>query len=709
MKGIVFIILVFITVTCSAQVVNFDFSPETKVITFTNGAYTVPANKYLLRVDTGINSIIVYDRQGHSLAFMYQQTKIYNSVLAAYKGLRAVIYSASHYGVGGASGYILVELDNDGLTTWAAPGAMGGSGITGPTGASGSNGITGATGSHGITGPMGNNGATGPTGSGGVNGATGNNGITGATGSIGPTGIAGATGIGINGATGAIGGTGPFGATGPPGATGPNGSTGVDGSGGPTGADGIPGPTGPTGSQGIIGVTGVTGSQGNTGNDGATGSQGPTGSVGAMGVTGPTGAKGVTGSIGITGVTGVSGAIGVTGPIGLQGVTGATGSQGVTGVTGATGSAQGIAWGITGNTGLTLGTNFFGIAGTDTTSIEIRDSGIRVGFIEVTGNQTVSLGPNALKNNSGARNVAFGPFALMNNGTNTDNTAIGYAALQKSYYPSASQFNTAIGSYAGYSLTIASNNTYVGYKSGYAIVGGGGLGSSNVGVGYNVFLAAGSQLSNATAIGSGAMSFSSCNGAVAIGTNALVNGSGLNNIAIGASAMWNPGSGAYNIGIGNSSCGGIQNNASSLLTHNTAIGTYSMGNTIFSSENVMVGDSTYQLMGTNKANGNLFGGNVGVGVGALYSDTLGSPGYNTAIGYHASNALINLVNTSTLGANASVLLSNTVVLGNGCNTYIGKGGAGAKGMILVDNAGVCWLITVTAVTGVLVSNTITCP
>ena len=487
------------------------------------------------------------------------------------------------------------------------------------------------------------------------------------------------------------------------------GITGATGITGPTGGSGPTGVAGGTGAQGPVGNTGPNGSTGPNGISGSTGIPGSGGPTGPQGITGPTGAIGVTGATGSQGITGIQGITGATGVQGITGQNGATGQTGATGSQGATGSAQGIAWGLTGNTGLALGTNFFGIAGTDTTSIEFKDSSVRVGLIEVTGNQTLSFGQNALKNNSGARNVAFGPFALMNNGTNTDNTAIGYAALQKSYYPSNSQFNTAIGSYAGYSLTVASYNTYVGYKSGYTISGGAGTGQNNVGVGYDVFFAAGSSLNNATAIGSGAMSNSSCNSSVAVGNNALVNGSGTYNIAIGVGAMWNPGSGAYNTGIGALSCGGIQNSGSSSLTHNTAIGNFSMGNTIFSSENVMIGDSTYQLMQANKANGNLFGGNVGVGVGALYSDTLGSPGYNTAIGYHASNTLTNLVNTSTLGANASVLVSNTVVLGNGCNTYIGKGGAGAKGMILVDNAGVCWLVTVTATTGVLVTNAITCP
>jgi len=671
------ILLSFLPTFAFASVI---FSLTATKISISGTNIIVPVNSHLtLAFNAFNNQEHIFDDSGDSMLINYNQCQGFTSAVELDDYMNFVIhYYRGNWLVpdslimplGAFTGAVLISANSEGDAYWGS--LSGGSGATGPTGAQGATGATGPTGQNGITGSQGATGATGPTGA------------QGATGATGPTGSQGATGQ-----------------TGAQGATGQTGAQGATGSQGATGATGI------TGSQGATGATGPTGSQGATGPTGATGATGPTGSSGAQGQTGPTGLIGQTGTTGLKGITGPTGANGSTG---IQGATGSTGIVGATGAQGPTGSTQGVAWGLTGNTGLTYGTNFIGMAGTDTTAIQFKDSsGVQVGVIEVTGNQTLALGQRALGLNSGPRNVGIGPFALMNNLNNSDNVAVGYATLFKNYYSANSSYNTAVGAYAGYNQGVAQENSFFGYKAGYEITGGTGAGGNNVAVGYEAMANGGGTVSNAIAIGSSAAQYNSGSNNIAVGINALFNGSGNYNIALGQSAIVNPGVGTYNIGMGVGCLGGSQNNSGSKVSHNVSIGYFSMTNAIYTSDNVMVGDSTLMTMPNTYANANTFGGNVGIGVAALYSDTLSSPGYNTAIGYHAAYALTNLTNTTCVGANSSVSASNTVVLGNNANTYIGKGGSGAKGLILTDNAGVCWLITVTATTGVLVANTITCP
>jgi collagen type VII alpha len=252
------------------------------------------------------------------------------------------VYGQFSYPIGatGTTGYVLINSNNKGDAYWGLI-----SGVTGPTGTQG---ITGATGIQGATGATGIQGATGLQGITGSNGATGQTGPTGAQGVTGQQGITGSQGAtGLQGITGSVGATGAQGATGNNGATGATGIQGVTGAtgygaSGATGPNGGTGQTGPTGLQGITGANGITGITGATGNAGTTGAQGVTGLQGA---TGPTGSSGATGAVGATGI---------------QGVTGVTGPTGATGTQGATGSSQGIAWGLTGNTGTDGGHNWLG-------------------------------------------------------------------------------------------------------------------------------------------------------------------------------------------------------------------------------------------------------------------------------------------------------------------------------------------------------------
>ncbi|OYY14148.1 MAG: hypothetical protein B7Y69_12160, partial [Sphingobacteriia bacterium 35-40-8] len=119
-------------------------------------------------------------------------------------------------------------------------------------------------------------------------------------------------------------------------------------------------------------------------------------------------------------------------------------------------------WGITGNSGLTAGTNFLGT--TDAIALQFKVGGTFAGQITPNigvgsdFNTSFGLGSNATTNPAGARNSAFGVGALAINGTGVDNTAIGQGTLSLN---TAGNNNTAIGQSA-LANTTASSNTAVG-------------------------------------------------------------------------------------------------------------------------------------------------------------------------------------------------------------------------------------------------------
>ena len=157
-------------------------------------------------------------------------------------------------------------------------------------------------------------------------------------------------------------------------------------------------------------------------------------------------------------------------------------------------------------------------------------------------------------------------------------------------------------------------------------------------------------------------------------------------------------SGGLSQGTGNTSFG-----LASYFTggglHNTAIGQSALSSNT---------DDDNTAVGFLSLNSNLTGfSNTAVGRESLNSNTTGSN--NTALGYQADVTAPNLQNSTAIGAGASVGLSNSVVLGNGANTYVGKNGLGVNGLILQDSAGVCWLYTATVGTGALVITVTVCP
>jgi hypothetical protein len=472
-------------------------------------------------------------------------------------------------------------------------GATGPAGPVGATGLQGLIGLTGATGpagSVGATGLQGLIGLTGATGPAGPVGATGLQGLIGLTGATGPAGSVGATGSqGLIGLTGATGPAGPVGATGAQGPIGLTGATGPAGPVGATGLQGLIGLTGATGAQGPIGLTGATGAAGTNGTNGINGINGNTifsgtaapaagvgvtgdfyidtvanviygpkvalgwlagtSLVGATGATGANGATGAAGPAGVAGTNGTNGAVGAIGPAGAAGTNGINGTNGTNGVGVPVGGTAGqvlakidavdyntqwtvppsTGWGLTGNAGTVLGTNFIGT--TDNVGLTFKVNNVKAGFVSpsdtnsswgmlalnatasnlnnsafgfqalgnnTTGVSNVATGYIALSlNTTGSNNVANGIAALFSNTTGNSNVATGIIAL---YSNTTGYNNVATGLSALYSNTTGNNNTAYGYLAG--VINTTGVNNTFIG---NQANAGFSFLTNATALGNGAV------------------------------------------------------------------------------------------------------------------------------------------------------------------------------------------------------------
>lgn len=222
----------------------------------------------------------------------------------------------------------------------------------------------------------------------------------------------------------------------------------------------------------------------------------------------------------------------------------------------AVGSALTNNWNLLGNTGTTVGTNFFGT--TDDKDITFKRNNIRAGYIgDPNTNLNTSFGANSLLNptiNLGLqqgirntavgtnampgltiarRNVAVGDVAMFSVTSGSENTAVGVGAL---YLNAIGAGNTAIGRQALTSAT-ADRNTAVGFASlrqtgagAYNTALGNQAGYNTVGGGYNVFI--GSDT------GFGAVANTGTNNTV-IGNTAGYNLTGSNNVFIGNAAGYN--------------------------------------------------------------------------------------------------------------------------------------------------------------------------
>ena len=183
--------------------------------------------------------------------------------------------------------------------------------------------------------------------------------------------------------------------------------------------------------------------------------------------------------------------------------------------------------------------------------------------------------------------------------------------------------NTAVGYQAAFSNVSGSNNSYLGYQSGYYQTG-----SRNTGLGFGAL----------------------------VGTAAVSN-TGIDSTAIGSSALAQNYSGSYNTGVGSQAL-----KANTTASYNTAVGFSALVTNIVGTENSAFG--VYALRLNN--NGNY---NSAFGLQALEANVSGNS--NTAAGYQA---LVNNAGSS----NTAVGYRAAYTVTGGNNTAIGNN-AGSNG------------------------------
>lgn len=141
------------------------------------------------------------------------------------------------------------------------------------------------------------------------------------------------------------------------------------------------------------------------------------------------------------------------------GITGTLSNQ--TDLQAALDAVSGAGWKITGNSGLTAGTNFLG--NTDNVDIWFKVNNEFSGVINRnSGNTAIGNNSLGLGLSVGASNSAFGANSLNAIGSGIKNTGIGEEALSRITTPNN---NTAIGASAGLILTTGGNNTLIGTEA----------------------------------------------------------------------------------------------------------------------------------------------------------------------------------------------------------------------------------------------------
>jgi hypothetical protein len=235
----------------------------------------------------------------------------------------------------------------------------------------------------------------------------------------------------------------------------------------------------------------------------------------------------------------------------------------------------------------------------------------------------------------GAVGLGVRPDGGLNIGQNTTghNVFLGYQSGRSNLTGSGNQFG---GYQSGYSNTTGSNNLFSGSESGYSNTTGSGnqfsgyqSGRSNTTGGYNLFSGAESGYSNTTGSGnlfSGHQSGRS--NTTGIGNQFFGYQSGYSNTTGNFNQFSGYQSGYYTTGDNNVFSGNSSGYANTTGSNNTFVGTYS-------------GD--YNTTGSN----------------------------NTGLGYGSGPVDGAIENATAVGANVSLVTSNTVVLGNGADVGIG--------------------------------------
>lgn len=354
-----------------------------------------------------------------------------------------------------------------------------------------------------------------------------------------------------------------------------------------------------------------------------------------------------------------------------------------------------------------------------------------------TGNYNVAIGSSALEQNTtGAENTAVGALVLQNNTTGVFNSGFGYGALYTnstgSYNTAFGNFsgvgnttgnyNTAYGNNSLYTNTVGSNNTSIGNQTlsansagsngtaigafamqyyndssspfvnnnvavGYSALQGSGTPSANTGiqnsaVGYQAMAINTSGQRNAafgyqamssnttgngnTAVGQSALTTNALGGAnTALGTRALFNNIASNNTAVGNDALFG------NTNAGDNAAFGVLSLSANTGAKNTGLGAYSLQSNTTGADNAGVGNSVL-LSTTTGSQNTAVGSLAGYTNIPANANTTGSA--NTFIGYASGPGTpTQLTNATAIGANSSVMASNTIQLGNGSVTTVNVG------------------------------------
>lgn len=402
----------------------------------------------------------------------------------------------------------------------------------------------------------------------------------------------------------------------------------------------------------------------------------------------------------------------------------------------------GSGWGLTGNAGTNPATNFIGT--TDNVPLRFVTNNQPSGRIEpgadgrtyfgyqsgsvgifntafgyrnqvaTTGSGNTSIGYDALKENTtGMQNVALSYNALGNNTTGQGNVAVGVSSLLLN---TTGDNNVAIGKHAGATANFAnanvtgSLNTFIGYESGSGsptqltnatAIGNGALVSSsntiqlgnanvttvNIGTGTTAKLVAGQLQITGGTLGAGRVLTSDAIGNATwqpAGGGGLISSSGSNTLTAGNSistagidnAIFGNSAGAANTGNYNVFVGANAALSKTSGDLNTIMGWYAgnaantaTGNTLIGAQ---AGESTNgssnTFMGEKSGRFNTSGGvNTFIGQQTGLGNTTGF--FNTAIGAFANMGAAGLQNATAVGYRAQVNQSNSLVLGsvNGVN------------------------------------------
>jgi hypothetical protein len=276
-----------------------------------------------------------------------------------------------------------------------------------------------------------------------------------------------------------------------------------------------------------------------------------------------------------------------------------------------------------------------------------------------TGAADTALGSGAMQSNtSGGSNVAVGAFALYSNGTGNSNTAVGHVAL---YMNTSGNANTAVGDNALLQNTTGESNTAVGYFAAQNVTTG--LGDTAVG----------ESALNAVTTGSDN---------TAVGHRAIFTGTGKRNTAVGKDSQCCGALSFDDTAIGHDAMAGLdwENyllnvfvNTNFTGSGNTALGRSSLVGLTTGNNNTVAG----MLAGGSFSSGS---NNVAVGFQAGVTDTDAnrniSGSNNTWIGYNSGpGTATQLTNSTAIGSNALVSVSNALVLG-GTGQFAVKVGIG---------------------------------